>query len=120
MVSGFDRYYQIVKCFRDEDLRADRQPEFTQIDCEMAFVKRDDVLNTFEGLVKFLFKEIKGIELEDFPRMSYQDAISQYGSDKPDTRFEMKFVELNEQTQNKGFNVFDSAELGVENSALKD
>lgn len=94
MVSGFDRYYQIVKCFRDEDLRADRQPEFTQIDCEMSFVERDDVLNTFEGLVKHLFKTVKGVEIDKFPRMTYADAMKYYGSDKPDTRFDMKFVEL--------------------------
>ncbi|MEM9672332.1 MAG: aspartate--tRNA ligase [Bacteroidota bacterium] len=114
MVSGFDRYYQIVKCFRDEDLRADRQPEFTQIDCEMSFVTQEDVLNTFEGLTKHLFREVKGLELvEDFPRMSYADAMKYYGNDKPDTRFEMRFVELNEVAQGKGFNVFDSAELVV-------
>ena len=111
MVSGYDRYYQIVRCFRDEDLRADRQPEFTQIDCEMAFVEQEDVLNTFEGLTKHLFKEIKGIELPDFPRMTYDDAMRIYGSDKPDTRFGMTLVELNEVAQNKGFNVFDSVEL---------
>jgi aspartyl-tRNA synthetase len=113
MVSGFDRYYQIVKCFRDEDLRADRQPEFTQIDCEMAFVKQEDILNTFEGLIRHLFKTIKGIELDEVPRMSYADAMRLYGSDKPDIRFEMQFVELNELTQNKGFSIFDSAELVV-------
>ncbi|MDN5201669.1 aspartate--tRNA ligase [Fulvivirgaceae bacterium BMA10] len=113
MVSGFDKYFQIVKCFRDEDLRADRQPEFTQIDCEMSFVTRDDVLNTFEGLVRHLFQEVKGIDIGDFPRMSYADAMKYYGSDKPDTRFEMKFAELNEVAQGKGFNVFDSAELVV-------
>ncbi len=113
MVSGFDRYYQIVKCFRDEDLRADRQPEFTQIDCEMSFVERDDILELFEGMVRYMFKEIKGIDLESFPRMSYADAIKFYGSDKPDTRFEMRFTELNDVAQNKGFNVFDQAELVV-------
>ncbi|KPM47135.1 aspartate--tRNA ligase [Jiulongibacter sediminis] len=113
MVSGFDRYYQIVKCFRDEDLRADRQPEFTQIDCEMAFVEQEDILNTFEGLIRHLFKTVKGIELDEVPRMSYADAMRLYGSDKPDTRFEMQFVELNELTQNKGFDIFDSAELIV-------
>lgn len=113
MVSGLDRYFQIVKCFRDEDLRADRQPEFTQIDCEMAFVERDDVLDTFEGLTKHLFKTIRGVELSDFPRMDYAEAMSLYGSDKPDTRFGMQFVELNELAQNKGFNVFDQAELVV-------
>ncbi len=110
MVSGFDKYYQIVKCFRDEDLRADRQPEFTQIDCEMSFVERENVLNTFEGLTKHLFKEIKGIELDKFPRMTYEDAMKYYGSDKPDLRFDMKFVELNEIAKNKGFKVFDEAE----------
>ncbi len=113
MVSGFDRYYQIVKCFRDEDLRADRQPEFTQIDCEMAFVTQEDVLQTFEGLAKHLFKVVLDREVGDFPRMSYADAMQQYGSDKPDTRFGMKFVELNEVAQNVGFNVFDAAELVV-------
>jgi aspartyl-tRNA synthetase len=111
MISGYDRYFQIVKCFRDEDLRADRQPEFTQIDCEMSFVERDDILETFEGLTKYLFKEVKNIELGDFPRMQYDDAMKFYGSDKPDIRFDMKFVELNDVTQNKGFNVFDSAEI---------
>lgn len=111
MVSGYDRYYQIVRCFRDEDLRADRQPEFTQIDCEMAFVDQEDILNTFEGLTKHLFKEIKGIDLPDFPRMTYDDAMRVYGSDKPDTRFGMTLVELNEVAQGKGFNVFDSVEL---------
>ncbi len=113
MVSGFDRYFQIVKCFRDEDLRADRQPEFTQIDCEMAFVTQEDILNTFEGLTKYLFKEVKGIDIIDFPRMNYADAMKYYGSDKPDTRFGMKFTELNEVAQGKGFKVFDSAELVV-------
>ncbi|OJJ21459.1 aspartate--tRNA ligase [marine bacterium AO1-C] len=113
MVSGFDRYYQIVKCFRDEDLRADRQPEFTQIDCEMSFVTREDILTTFEGLIRHLFKTVKGIELPEVPIMEYDDAMRFYGSDKPDTRFEMKFVELNDVTQNKGFKVFDSAELVV-------
>jgi len=108
MVSGFDRYYQIVKCFRDEDLRADRQPEFTQIDCEMSFVERDDILDTFEGLTKFLFKEIKGVDLPDFPRMSYDDAMSRYGIDKPDTRFGMEIKELNEQIAGTEFVVFKS------------
>ncbi len=111
MVSGFDRYYQIVKCFRDEDLRADRQPEFTQIDCEMTFVNQEDILNTFEGMIKHLFKTVKDIDLEDFPRMTFADAMKFYGSDKPDIRFEMKFVELNEIAQNKGFKVFDDAQL---------
>lgn len=110
MVSGFDRYFQIVKCFRDEDLRADRQPEFTQIDCEMSFVDQDDVLNLFEGLTKHLFKTIKGVDIPDFPRISYADAMRLYGSDKPDTRFEMKFTEIKELTGGVGFGVFDSAE----------
>lgn len=113
MVSGFDRYYQIVKCFRDEDLRADRQPEFTQIDCEMSFVTAEDIYNTFEGLTKYLFKTIRGVELNEVPRMTYADAMKYYGSDKPDMRFEMKFVELNDVAKNKGFNVFDSAELVI-------
>ena len=113
MVSGFDRYYQIVKCFRDEDLRADRQPEFTQIDCEMAFIEQEDVLNTFEGLVKHLFKTVKDVDIVSLPRMSYYDAMKYYGSDKPDTRFEMKFVELNDVTKGKGFQVFDNSELVV-------
>jgi aspartyl-tRNA synthetase len=113
MVSGFDRYFQIVKCFRDEDLRADRQPEFTQIDCEMAFVEQEDVLFTFEAMVKAVFKEIKGNELPDFPRMTYEEAMRKYGSDKPDLRFGMEFHELNDLSQNKGFNVFDQAELVV-------
>lgn len=110
MVSGFDRYFQIVKCFRDEDLRADRQPEFTQIDCEMSFVDQDDVLNLFEGLTKHLFKTIKGVDIPDFPRISYADAMKFYGSDKPDTRFEMRFTEIKELTTGVGFGVFDSAE----------
>ena len=113
MVSGFDRYYQIVKCFRDEDLRADRQPEFTQIDCEMAFIEQEDILNTFEGLIRHLFKAVKGIDIASVPRMSYADAMKYYGSDKPDTRFDMKFVELNDVAKGKGFQVFDSAELVV-------
>lgn len=113
MVGGYDRYFQIVRCFRDEDLRADRQPEFTQIDCEMAFVEQEDILNTFEGLVRHLFKEVKGIELPEFVRMQYSDAMALYGSDKPDLRFGMPFVELNEVAQNKGFKVFDDAELVV-------
>ncbi|WP_027418678.1 aspartate--tRNA ligase [Crocinitomix catalasitica] len=112
MVSGYDRYYQIVKCFRDEDLRADRQPEFTQIDCEMAFVEQEDVLNTFEGLIKHLFKTCRNHEFtEDFPRMTYAEAMERYGSDKPDIRFGMEFVNLNAVAQNKGFGVFDDAEL---------
>ena len=115
MVSGFDRYYQIVKCFRDEDLRADRQPEFTQIDCEMAFVEQEDILNTFEGMVRHLFKVVLDVEIEDFPRMDYDDAMRLYGSDKPDTRFGMEFVDMAEVSQGKGFGVFDSAEavLGI-------
>jgi aspartyl-tRNA synthetase len=113
MVAGYDRYYQLVKCFRDEDLRADRQPEFTQIDCEMSFVEQEDILNAFEGLTKYLFKEVKNIEVNDFPRMSYDDAMRFYGSDKPDIRFGMRFVELNDVAKNKGFVVFDSAELVV-------
>ena len=113
MVAGMDRYFQIVKCFRDEDLRADRQPEFTQIDCEMSFVEQEDILQTFEGMTKFLYKEIKGIELSDFQRITYDEAMKKYGSDKPDLRFGMEFVELNELAQNQGFVVFDSAELVV-------
>lgn len=113
MVSGFDRYFQIVKCFRDEDLRADRQPEFTQIDCEMSFVTQEDILNMFEGLIRHMFKFVKGIELPPLPHMTFADAAKYYGSDKPDTRFEMKFAELNEVAQGKGFGVFDSAALVV-------
>jgi aspartyl-tRNA synthetase len=113
MVAGFDRYYQLVKCFRDEDLRADRQPEFTQIDCEMAFVEQEDVLNTFEGLVAHLFKAVKGIDIPKLSRMTYEDAMKYYGNDKPDIRFEMKFVELNGIVKNKGFKVFDDAGLVV-------
>lgn len=113
MVAGYDRYFQIVRCFRDEDLRADRQPEFTQVDCEMSFVEQEDILQMFEGLMKYLFKQVKGIEMGDFPRMTYADAMKYYGSDKPDTRFEMKFVELNELMQGCGFSVFDNAELVV-------
>ncbi|MBL7847481.1 MAG: aspartate--tRNA ligase [Cyclobacteriaceae bacterium] len=113
MVSGFDRYYQIVKCFRDEDLRADRQPEFTQIDCEMAFVTREDILSTFEGLIRHLFRTVKGIDLPSLPHMTYADAMANYGSDKPDTRFGMKFTDLTSLVQGKGFQVFDGAELVV-------
>jgi len=113
MVAGFDRYYQIVKCFRDEDLRADRQPEFTQIDCEMSFIERENILQTFEGLVQHLFKKVKGVEIGTLPRMSYADAMKYYGCDKPDTRFEMKFVELNDVVKGKDFKVFDDAELVV-------
>ncbi len=115
MVSGFDRYYQIVKCFRDEDLRADRQPEFTQIDCEMAFVTQEDILNTFEGLIRNLFKNVKNLDLPEVPRLTYADAMRLYGSDKPDIRFEMQFVELKgaerDLTSDKDFGVFDSAQL---------
>jgi len=113
MVAGYDRYFQIVRCFRDEDLRADRQPEFTQIDCEMAFVTREDVLNTFEALTKHLFSSMLGLELSEFPRMSYDDALRLYGSDKPDLRFDMQFCELNDLAKDKGFSVFDDAELVV-------
>ena len=113
MVGGMDKYFQIVKCFRDEDLRADRQPEFTQIDCEMAFVDQEDILNVFEGLTRHLLKEIKGIEVDSFPRMTYADAMKTYGNDKPDIRFGMKFGELNEDAQHKEFSVFNSAELVV-------
>ncbi len=110
MVSGFDRYFQIAKCFRDEDLRADRQPEFTQIDCEMSFVEQDDIINLFEGMTKYLFKEIRGVELEgEFQRMAWADAMKYYGSDKPDLRFGMKFVELMDVLQGHGFSVFDNA-----------
>ena len=111
MISGYDRYFQIVRCFRDEDLRADRQPEFTQIDCEMAFVEQEDILKTFEGLIRHLFESVKGVQLPEFKRMTYADAMAKYGSDKPDLRFGMEFVEMNEFTQNKGFKVFDDAEL---------
>ena len=113
MVAGYDRYFQIVRCFRDEDLRADRQPEFTQIDCEMSFVEREDILQTFEGLIRHLFKSVKGIELPKFLRMSYEGAMNFYGSDKPDLRFDMKFIHLTNVFKNKGFKVFDSAEIIV-------
>ena len=113
MVGGMDKYFQIVKCFRDEDLRADRQPEFTQIDCEMAFVEQEDILNVFEGLTRHLLKEIKGIEVEKFPRITYDYAMKTYGNDKPDIRFGMEFGELNEVAQHKDFSVFNSAELVV-------
>lgn len=113
MVSGFDRYFQIVKCFRDEDLRADRQPEFTQIDCEMAFIEQEDILNVFEGLIRALFKNVKNVDLADVPRMQYADAMRLYGSDKPDTRFDMQFVELNDIVKGKDFPVFDNAELVI-------
>ena len=110
MVSGFDRYFQIVKCFRDEDLRADRQPEFTQIDCEMSFVEQEDILNMFEGLIRHLFRAVKEIDLRVFPRMSYSEAMKLYGSDKPDTRFGMTLVELKSITEDKGFSIFNNAE----------
>ena len=113
MVGGIDKYYQIVKCFRDEDLRADRQPEFTQIDCEMSFIEQEDILTMFEGLTRHLLKEIKGVELEKFPRMTYDEAMEKYGSDKPDIRFDMTFNTMNEVTQNNNFVVFDNAELVV-------
>ena len=113
MVGGMDKYFQIVKCFRDEDLRADRQPEFTQIDCEMAFVEQEDILNVFEGLTRHLLKEIKGIDVAEFPRITYDYAMRTYGNDKPDIRFDMKFGELNEVTQHKEFPVFNAAELVV-------
>ena len=113
MVGGMDKYFQIVKCFRDEDLRADRQPEFTQIDCEMAFVEQEDILNVFEGLTRHLLKELKGVDVAQFPRMTYDYAMKTYGNDKPDIRFEMKFGELNAVAQHKDFGVFNSAELVV-------
>ena len=113
MVGGMDKYFQIVKCFRDEDLRADRQPEFTQIDCEMAFVEQEDILNVFEGLTRHLLKEIKGIDVAEFPRITYDYAMKTYGNDKPDIRFEMKFGELNEVAKHKDFPVFNAAELVV-------
>ncbi|MBI2258815.1 MAG: aspartate--tRNA ligase [Flavobacteriia bacterium] len=123
MVSGIDKYYQIVKCFRDEDLRADRQPEFTQIDCEMSFVEQEDILQTFEGLIKHLFLSVKGIELKDnFPRITYEEAMEKYGSDKPDLRFGMEFVDLTALTKGKGFSVFDNAQtiiaINAEQAAL--
>ena len=113
MVAGMDKYFQIVKCFRDEDLRADRQPEFTQIDCEMAFVSQEDILNTFEDLVKHLFQKVKNIKLDKFPVMTYDDAVQKYGTDKPDLRYDMKFVELNDVAKNRDFNVFNNSELVV-------
>ncbi len=113
MVGGMDKYFQIVKCFRDEDLRADRQPEFTQIDCEMAFVEQEDILNTFEGLTRHLLKEIHGLEVDKFPRMTFDEAMRKYGNDKPDIRFGMEFAELNAVAQHKDFGVFNSAELVV-------
>ncbi len=113
MVGGLDKYFQIVKCFRDEDLRADRQPEFTQIDCEMTFVEQEDILNQFEGLTRHLLKEIKGVDTPTFPRMTYEEAMKTYGNDKPDIRFGMTFAELNDLAKGKGFGVFDSQELVV-------
>ncbi len=113
MVAGYDRYFQIVRCFRDEDLRADRQPEFTQIDCEMSFIERQDILDTFEGLIRHLFKTVKNISLPEFQIMSYDDAMDFYGSDKPDLRFDLKFTHLNNTLKNKGFKVFDTSELVV-------
>ena len=113
MVGGMDKYFQIVKCFRDEDLRADRQPEFTQIDCEMAFVEQEDILSTFEGLTRHLIKKIKGIEISEFPRMTYDSAMKLYGNDKPDIRFGMEFGELNEFTKHKDFAIFNNSELVV-------
>ena len=113
MIGGLDKYFQIVKCFRDEDLRADRQPEFTQIDCEMAFVEQEDILNAFEGLMRYLLKEINGVEVDAFPRMTYDEAMKRYGNDKPDIRFGMEFGELNTVAQHKDFNVFNQAELVV-------
>lgn len=113
MVGGMDKYFQIVKCFRDEDLRADRQPEFTQIDCEMTFVEQEDILQQFEGLLIHLLKEIKGVDVASFPRMTYAEAMQKYGNDKPDIRFGMEFAELNDLAKNKGFNVFDQQELVV-------
>jgi aspartyl-tRNA synthetase len=113
MVSGFDRYYQIVKCFRDEDLRADRQPEFTQIDCEMAFITQEDILDLFEGLIRHLFRSVKGVDMPALPRMTYEEAMRSYGSDKPDTRFGMKFVDITQDVKGKNFAVFENAELVV-------
>ena len=113
MVAGMDKYYQIVKCFRDEDLRSDRQPEFTQIDCEMSFVEQEDILNMFEGLTRHILKEVKGVDLNNFPRVTYDEAMKLYGSDKPDIRFDMRFVEMNDLCKGKDFGLFDSAELVV-------
>jgi aspartyl-tRNA synthetase len=113
MIGGYDRYFQIVRCFRDEDLRADRQPEFTQIDCEMAFVDQEDILTTFEGLVRHLFKTVKGVDLPEFVRMQYSEAMAKYGSDKPDLRFGMEFIELTDVAQNQGFQLFDDSEIVV-------
>ncbi len=122
MVSGFDKYFQLVKCFRDEDLRADRQPEFTQIDCEMSYVDQEEILKTFEGLTKYLFRAIHDIDLADFPRMTYDEAMAKYGSDKPDIRFGMEIQDLNSMMQGQGFKVFDNAEsvLGICVSEIAD
>ena len=113
MVGGIDKYYQIVKCFRDEDLRADRQPEFTQIDCEMSFIDQEDILNTFEGLTKHLLKKIKGVKITDFPRITYDDAMMLYGTDKPDIRFDMTFIDLTKEVKGHGFEVFDKSEIVI-------
>ncbi|TNE27629.1 MAG: aspartate--tRNA ligase [Bacteroidetes bacterium] len=113
MVAGMDRYYQIVRCFRDEDLRADRQPEFTQIDCEMAFVEQEDIISMFEGLIKSLLKEVRGVEIDEVPRMSWHEAMERYGNDKPDIRFGMELLKMNDLVQGKGFKVFDDSELVV-------
>ena len=111
MVAGYDKYFQIVKCFRDEDLRADRQPEFTQIDCEMSFVTRDDILNTFEGLIRHLFKAVKNIEIDKkFIRLSYKEAMENYGTDNPDIRFKMKIKDITGSVRGKGFMVYDNSE----------
>jgi len=119
MVAGYDRYFQIVRCFRDEDLRADRQPEFTQIDCEMAFVDQEDILQVFEGLIIRLFSKVKGIELDSFPKISYDEAMKRFGSDKPDIRFGMEFTEITSRAKGKGFKVFDEAEIIVGINAKK-
>ena len=113
MMAGMDRYFQIVRCFRDEDLRADRQPEFTQVDCEMSFIEQEDILNLFEGLVQHIFRTFKGMEIGKLDRMTWNDAMKYYGSDKPDARFGMRFVELNDVLQHKDFKVFNEAELIV-------
>jgi aspartyl-tRNA synthetase len=113
MVGGVDKYFQIVKCFRDEELRADRQPEFTQIDCEMSFVTQEDIINTFEGMIKHVFREVIGVDLGEVPRMTWDNAIKYYGIDKPDLRFDMRFVEITDLVKGKGFDVFDKTELVV-------
>ena len=112
MVAGMDKYYQIVKCFRDEDLRADRQPEFTQIDCEMSFIEREDILSTFEGMARYLFQSVKGVDIGTLPRMTYAEAMERYGNDKPDTRFGMELKDLNKLVKGKNFKVFDEAGVG--------